>query len=434
MILRNLPEDADVDTTETNHLSFCAGYGGIDLGLRRVLPSCRTVAHVEIEAFAIANLVAKMDAGDLDAAPVWTDIKTFPAEPFRGLVDIISGGYPCQPFSAAGKRLGTKDPRHLWPFLRRAIRVIQPGRVFLENVEGHISLGLSTVISDLEEDGYRATWGVFSAAEVGASHQRKRVFIMANCDKPRLQRSEWRGKAREERTSIRHVAECSKALANSRCVNREVSTERQQSAKPVFGSNEQERRAFPSRPGEPQFDWEEPRTVADSKSGGTVLNEETGNRGERIGGGSEEELADSVSSKRRDTHRNNPPHGAERTKSGQSNRIRRSSSVAELADTNIGRQSSNQHPGSGGKELGNTGSAEPCGMPNEARQDVPEVGNANRRQAEPQLGGATDGSASRVDATANRVDRLRLLGNGVVPATAAKAWTVLSKRFEHYES
>ena len=170
----------DVDITETNHLSFCAGYGGIDLGLRRVLPSCRTIAYVEIEAFAIANLVAKMEAGELDQAPVWTDVKTFPAEQFHGLVDIVSGGYPCQPFSAAGKRLGTDDPRHLWPFLRGAVRAIRPSRVFFENVEGHISLGLSTVLSDLDEDGYRATWGIFSAAEVGASHQRKRVFIMAN--------------------------------------------------------------------------------------------------------------------------------------------------------------------------------------------------------------------------------------------------------------
>ena len=93
-----------MDTTQTNHLSFCAGYGGIDLGLRRVLPSCRTVAYVEIEAFAVANLAAKMEAGELDQAPIWTNLKTFNAEPFRGLVDILSGGYPCQPFSAAGKR------------------------------------------------------------------------------------------------------------------------------------------------------------------------------------------------------------------------------------------------------------------------------------------------------------------------------------------
>ena len=348
-----------MDTTETTHISFCAGYGGIDLGLRRVLPSCRTVAYVEIESFAIANLVAKMEAGDLDAAPVWTDIKTFPAEPFRGLVDIISGGYPCQPFSAAGSRLGTKDPRHLWPFLRRAIRVIQPGRVFLENVEGHISLGLSTVVSDLEEDGYRATWGIFSAAEVGASHQRKRVFILG------------------ELANARHLSgcaelwkqqeECSKEfqggteLASPRCVNREVSTERQQSAKPVFRNNEQKRRAFPARPGEQQFDWEEPRTVADADS-----------RGNR----------------------------------------RKSCDMGEEETTQ----------GEGGNQPAQTAICE-----GETRNKTSCV-----QQTESELGRTTDGAGCRVDATTNRVDRLRLLGNGVVAQTAARAWTVLSKRFEHY--
>jgi DNA (cytosine-5)-methyltransferase 1 len=315
-ILRSLPEGADVDSAETTHLSFCAGYGGIDLGLQRVLPSCRTVAYVEIEAFAIANLVAKMEAGDLDAAPVWTDIKTFPTEPFRGLVDIISGGYPCQPFSAAGSRLGTKDPRHLWPFLRRAIRVIQPGRVFLENVEGHISLGLSTVISDLEEDGYRATWGIFSAAEVGASHQRKRVFIYGElADTSSARAATWLSESQQRKEG--------------------------HAEKPDNGGN----RRFPARPGQPQFHWEEPRTVADTKSKQSVINAQT-------------------------------------------------------------------------KE----------------RTGLSKVGESDSRKAEPKLGGATDGCTSTVDATANRVDRLRLLGNGVVPATAAKAWTVLSKRFEHYES
>ena len=310
-----MPEGADVDSAETTHLSFCAGYGGIDLGLQRVLPSCRTVAYVEIEAFAIANLVAKMEAGDLDAAPVWTDIKTFPTEPFRGLVDIISGGYPCQPFSAAGSRLGTKDPRHLWPFLRRAIRVIQPGRVFLENVEGHISLGLSTVISDLEEDGYRATWGIFSAAEVGASHQRKRVFIYGElADTSSARAATWLSESQQRKEG--------------------------HAEKPDNGGN----RRFPARLGQPQFHWEEPRTVV------------------------------------------------------------------------------------------NTRRAESLGLSDKERTGLSKVGESDSRKAEPKLGGATDGCTSTVDATANRVDRLRLLGNGVVPATAAKAWTVLSKRFEHYES
>ena len=161
-------------------ISFCSGYGGIERGLDLAGAKHRVLCYVEIEAFAIANLVAKMESGQLVPAPIFTDLKTFPAYLFRDCVDILTGGYPCQPFSAAGKRLGTEDPRHLWPFIRRHIESIRPVRCFFENVEGHISLGLSSVISDLEEDGYRATWGIFSAREVGAPHQRKRVYILAD--------------------------------------------------------------------------------------------------------------------------------------------------------------------------------------------------------------------------------------------------------------
>jgi DNA (cytosine-5)-methyltransferase 1 len=174
--------ERNVDTTKElpTVVAFCAGYGGIERGLDLAGVKHRVVAYVEIEAFAIANLVAKMETGQLDPAPIYTDLKTFPAEVFRDRVDIITGGYPCQPFSAAGKRKGEDDPRHLWPYIRRHIESIRPVQCFFENVEGHISLGLSTVVSDLEEDGYTATWGIFSAREVGAPHQRKRVYIMAN--------------------------------------------------------------------------------------------------------------------------------------------------------------------------------------------------------------------------------------------------------------
>ena len=173
-----------MDTTKElpTVVAFCAGYGGIERGLDLAGFRHRVVAYVEIEAFAIANLVSKMEAGLLPPAPIYTDIKTFPSHLFRGKVSILTGGYPCQPFSAAGKRLGEDDPRHLWPHIRRHIEAVRPIQCFFENVEGHISLGLSTVVSDLEEDGYRTTWGIFSAREVGAPHQRKRVYIMANTD------------------------------------------------------------------------------------------------------------------------------------------------------------------------------------------------------------------------------------------------------------
>jgi DNA (cytosine-5)-methyltransferase 1 len=161
-------------------LSFCSGYGGIERGLDLAGFEHRVIAYVEIEAFAIANLVAKMEADALVSAPVYTNLKTFPAQLFRGKVDLITGGYPCQPFSAAGQRKGTEDPRHLWPYIREHIQTIKPNRCLFENVEGHISLGLREVIADLEEDGYSATWGIFSAEEVGAPHRRKRVFILAN--------------------------------------------------------------------------------------------------------------------------------------------------------------------------------------------------------------------------------------------------------------
>ena len=173
-----------MDSTKavTRHIGLCAGYGGIELGLRRVIRNLRTVALCEVEAFAVSNLVAKMEAGHLDASPIWTDLKTFPYETFHGRVDILTGGYPCQPFSAAGKRLGKEDPRHLWPHIARGIRLLQPRLCFFENVEGHISLGLSDVIEDLAGMGYRASWGIFSASECGAPHQRKRVFILAYRD------------------------------------------------------------------------------------------------------------------------------------------------------------------------------------------------------------------------------------------------------------
>lgn len=166
-------------------MALCAGVGGLSLGLRRALPTARTVGYVEREAFAAAVLVARMADSTLDQAPVWDDITTFDGRPWRGVVDIVTAGYPCQPFSVAGKRLGTKDQRHLWPHVRRIIAECEPDYVFLENVPGHINLGFSGVLEDLATLGFHAEWGVFSAAEVGATHLRKRLFCLAYRDRIR---------------------------------------------------------------------------------------------------------------------------------------------------------------------------------------------------------------------------------------------------------
>ena len=167
-----------MDSTQ-NIISFCTGYGGIELGLRRAGVDVRVVCNVEIEAFVQANLVAKIEEGLMDDAPIYTDLKTFPAEIFRGKIHGIIGGYPCQPFSSAGKRKGEKDPRHLWPYIRDHVRAVRPLWCFFENVRGHTTMGLWRVLSDLEEDGYRTEWGLYSAEETGAPHQRIRCFILA---------------------------------------------------------------------------------------------------------------------------------------------------------------------------------------------------------------------------------------------------------------
>ena len=167
-----------MDNTQ-NIISFCTGYGGLEIGIKRAGVDVRTVCYNEIEAFAQANLVAKIEEGRLPSAPIWTDLKTFPASIFRGKVHGLIGGYPCQPFSSAGKRKGEEDPRHLWPYILKHIRAIRPVWCFWENVAGHTTMGLWRVLSDLEEEGYRVATGIFSAEEVGAPHQRKRVFILA---------------------------------------------------------------------------------------------------------------------------------------------------------------------------------------------------------------------------------------------------------------
>ncbi|MBD8554877.1 DNA cytosine methyltransferase [Rhizobium sp. CFBP 8762] len=164
-------------------IALCAGVGGLELGLHIAEPGYKTVCYVEREAFPASVLVARMEDKALDHAPVWDDVTTFDGRPWRGKVHILTGGYPCQPFSFAGKRLGQDDPRHLWPHIARIIAELEPEWCFFENVEGHMSLGADAVFADLARLGFSIKAGLFSAAEVGASHQRRRLFIVAHADK-----------------------------------------------------------------------------------------------------------------------------------------------------------------------------------------------------------------------------------------------------------
>lgn len=160
-------------------ISLFSGLGGLDLGLKCALPDLRTVCYVEREAYCAASLVARMAETYLDPAPVWDQVDTFDGCPWRGKVDLVAGGYPCPPFSCAGLRLGDQDERHLWPEFARIIREVQPRWVFLENVAGHVSLGFPEVLGELAAMGFDAEWGVFSCGQVGATHERKRLFALA---------------------------------------------------------------------------------------------------------------------------------------------------------------------------------------------------------------------------------------------------------------
>ena len=150
--------------------SLFTGYGGLDLVIRGDLSW-----YSEIDKAACQVLAAHHPG-----IPNLGDIKTIDWSAVSQ-VDVLTGGYPCQPFSLAGTRKGKNDERHLWPFVREAISQLRPGIVVLENVRGHLSLGLTDVLGDLTSLGYDARWGVVRASEAGAPHGRARVFIVA-CD------------------------------------------------------------------------------------------------------------------------------------------------------------------------------------------------------------------------------------------------------------
>ncbi len=224
-------DDSNIRTITA--VEFCAGYCGIGLGVKQVIPTLRTIAYVEREAFAVANILAKIQNGLLDPAPIYSDLRTFPYRKFHGCVDIAMAGIPCQPHSIAGKRAGGTDERFLFNDFLDGCELMRPNAILIENVEGLLTskmpdgtLCVAYTIERLEKMDYRVEAGVFSAAEIGAPHRRKRVFILAL--------------ASTKDESIRGL----------RIETGEKITIAMQSSR---------NHRFPSRHGQPQFDWEPPR-------------------------------------------------------------------------------------------------------------------------------------------------------------------------------
>ncbi len=172
-------------------LALCAGIGGLELGLKLAIgKDYKCVGACEREAFAASVIVARMEDKTLDEAPIWDCLESFPSELYRGKVDLISAGFPCQPWSVAGQRKGIEDERWLWPLIADIIREVGPRIVFLENVPGLLIGGAGPVLGELASMGFDSEWGIFSASEVGASHKRERIFILAHSKEPRRQGSD----------------------------------------------------------------------------------------------------------------------------------------------------------------------------------------------------------------------------------------------------
>lgn len=160
-------------------LSLCTGLGGLDIGVEIAAPNTRVVCAIERDAYCSALLAQSMEQGHIPQAPIWDDLHTFYGRPWRGAVDCITAGYPCQPFSVAGQKRGADDTRHLWPEVFRIIGECGPPLVFLENVARHLSAGFDVVARDLQSLGYTVAALVCRAATVGAPHQRERLFALA---------------------------------------------------------------------------------------------------------------------------------------------------------------------------------------------------------------------------------------------------------------
>jgi len=161
-----------------NELALFAGAGGGILGGH--LLGWRTVCAVEWESYPASVLLARQNDGILPPFPVWDDVQTFDGKPWRGIVDVVSGGFPCQDISSAGKGAGIDGERSgMWGEMARIIGEVRPQYAFIENSPMLTSRGLERVLADLAKMGFDAEWGVLSAADVGANHIRERIWICA---------------------------------------------------------------------------------------------------------------------------------------------------------------------------------------------------------------------------------------------------------------
>jgi DNA (cytosine-5)-methyltransferase 1 len=513
------------NNTIVPYISLCSGYEGIGLGLHRCIPNLRCIAYCEREAFATSNLVAKMEKGLLDEAPVFTDVTTFPWEQFAPYMagGILSFGWPCQPVSMAGKRKATEDERWLFDIIADGISIMRPGMLFAENVEGLLSAKMpdgSSVfghcIERLEKLHYKVEAGIFSASEVGAPHQRKRVFILAYSKCAGLER--WisamqsesngcgtpsnigksgnllvnainydggnvsRNQRREEERSI--ISNSSSDVADTynsgsrkdQLLSELWTTGIEQSPGGSRLSSEsskaREVTIWPSRPGQPQYAWEPPRVVANSKYDGFTSCQIGGSTCETIP--EQQSWEDnSLNIERAGSIATAESDGMGYTQSRENNG-RESRDMDEAsgqrgccddatngASESMGNSECVRFQGWGEQRAMGEESCIPSGEGCESSSSTQEPINTREREGswrdesecgkiEQPMGNSTHGTESWLGIselsglsnselaeirewmvkTDNRTDELRLLGNGVVKATATRAFLTLLEKLK----
>lgn len=169
-----------------NGLAICSGIGGLEIGVGFFFEGYKTVCYIEREAFGCSVIAKRMEDGILCPAPIWDDLTAFDGSKWCGKIDLITAGFPCQPFSYSGLRRTTSDERWLWDYIFGIIKDTGTPIVILENVPGLLSGGLHYVLRDFASIGFNAEWEVVSSEKTGAPHVLERVFILAYSDSIRL--------------------------------------------------------------------------------------------------------------------------------------------------------------------------------------------------------------------------------------------------------
>jgi DNA (cytosine-5)-methyltransferase 1 len=345
-----------------NELALFAGAGGGILGGH--LLGWRTVCAVERDAYAAAILAQRQNDGCLEPFPIWSDVETFDGKPWCGIIDVVSGGFPCQDISAAGKGAGIEGKRSgLWKQMARIIGEVRPRYAFVENSPCLVRRGLGRVLGDLAHMGFDAKWGIVSAANTGAPHLRERIWILAHSQCP-----EW-------------GSQSSKGCDNQRRVDHDrIQTKREE---------------MPSGSGTSGG------VVSDSTSRGfTVL--WGASRKTRHVDGVYETMADS------DGARELQPEGQQ-----QEQRGRTGDGGEEVAHSDEVRL---QGGGSNDEAQGRQNARGSSGLCDGAQHGW----NTDWWESEPAVGRVANG-------VAYRVDRIKAIGNGQVPAVVKLAWETLSE-------